>query len=169
MLFFSRISPVSIISGHFRTLYNNSTGRASIGEIGILVGLALSLAAAAILLDPKIPTGLSSALLNFFAIVGGFLISALFVVGSYGDAIWTNRANLTEDELGRAKKIQKEIISNVSFGVLLSFAGSLLGVLLVFKVLEKPVVGALAFVLVVFFHTLLTVLKRLEALFIRIT
>jgi hypothetical protein len=165
----SRINPLSIISRHFSTLYDSRTGSISSLEIAVILLVAVACGIVAGAAAPNLVQKVAGGLLNFYAIVGGFLISALFMIVTYGDTIWSNRKDLPKGELDQAKTLQREIFSNVCFGVLVAFAGSALCIFLPVEATERYVSGGVAFLLVIFVHTILMVLKRLEALFRRVT
>src|SRR5688572_29044479 len=99
MLFLTRINPWSIVAEHYKTFYNAATGRIAWTEVVTQLVLACVVVGLVWTFVPKISNEFASALLNFYAIVGGFLVSALFLVVSYGDTITSNRATLPRQEL----------------------------------------------------------------------
>lgn len=165
MQFINRINPASIITEHFKTLYDARSGDTSWFEIAALVVLMAAVAIAAALWLPTPSVEFASSLLNFYAIVGGFLISALFIIVSYGDAIWNNRGNLPTAELEQARTLQKEIFSNVSFGVFTAFFGAIVCVFYAIATVQDILKILMSALFVLFAHTLLMVLKRLDKLF----
>jgi len=165
VLLLSRIDPTGIIVSHFKTFYDARNGKTSIGEIAAFSTAVILSGVAAYWLNPKISSELFSSLLSFYAIIGGFLISALFIIITYGDVIDGNRKNLPEAELNRYKKIHEEIFSNTSFGVLTAVIGSSLCVVFSLTDCHRIVIAVSASCIVMFMHTLLLVLKRLDRLF----
>lgn len=165
MLILSRINPSGIVVSHFKTFYNAQTGKTAVGEIVAFVAAIVLSGAATYWLNPSISADLFSSLLSFYAIIGGFLISALFIIITFGDVIDRNRRNLPESELSRYKKIHEEIFSNTSFGVLVAVVGSALCVVYSLTDCHRLVIAVSASCIVIFIHTLLLVLKRLDRLF----
>ena len=112
-----------------------------------------------------IPLTFFSSILNFYAIIGGFLISALFIIISYGDVIDQNRRRLPESEMRRYNKLRGEIFSNTSFGVLMAFIGSAISALMMLGFHVRILTALSVFCILLFIHTLLMVLKRIDRLF----
>lgn len=167
LLFLTRISPVAIVREHFATFYDATNRQRSSEELALLGSIAAVASTLTWLASPSFSSDFASALLNFFAIVGGFQISALFMVVTYGETILSNKGTLPKSEVAEAKELQKEIFSNVSFGVLVSFLGAAACVALSVGISERLIGTLLTAIAVLFLHTLLMVLKRLEALFRR--
>lgn len=165
MLIFKRINPVPIIISHFSTFYDESSNEPSWIEICALLVAILIGGIAFYLIDPKLNDEFQSSLLNFYAIVGGFLVSALFVVTNHREISSSSGKGLPQDEVHAISKLRSELFGNLSFGVLLAFIGAGICVLLAIGFHPRTTGAVIVSTFILFIHTLLVVIKRLDVIF----
>lgn len=167
MLFFKRISVIGIIKSHFRTFYKGTDGKeTSWIELLLLASLVVGSFVITIWLAIDFSDAVVNGLVSAYAIIGGFLISAMFIIVSYTGHIEDTFKKYPKSEVVEIKKLQKEIFANVSFGVFISLIGVLLCIIhLAAEDCWYIVSAFISSVLVLFLHTLLMVLKRLNVIF----
>ena len=165
-LFFSRLNCWNIVKNHCKTFYDNTTQQTSWIEIGITVAFIILLASVATCFH-CLTKSVIEIMLTAFSILSGFLISALFLLVDKADK-----------QKGKDFQIIKETIHNISFGILI---GVFIIVLSLFFILFKAstIETTFAFptelrffmsmiyfgLIVLFFHTLLIILQRVNKIF----
>lgn len=162
-LFFSRLNCWNIVKNHCKTFYDNTTQQTSWIEIGITVVFIILLASVATCFH-CLKESVIEIMLTAFSILSGFLISALFLL-----------VDKIDKPEGKDFQIIKETIHNISFGILI---GVFIIVLSLFFILFKAsTIGTtFAFIrffmsmiyfglIVLFFHTMLIILQRVNKIF----
>ena len=169
MLILDRINPCTIVKNHFCTLYHAGTGK--VAKLEVVIHLAAPFILGAFLSFCKkiyVTQSMSESLFNGFAIMGGFLISASFVLAEKRDASKKDKPNDSYEE------ILKETFYNTSFGILLCFLSVIFCAIYPLFLDDKgmPITSAgyffsgLIFSLsAMFLLTILIVLKRLDYIF----
>lgn len=166
MLILERINPFGIVVSHFETFYDHSKDRKPCyfeRFVHIVVPFLLS-GTAVYLLGAVATKDLCSSLLNGFAILGGFLINAAFVITAKKETLEAGTPSPTYHTL------LSETFDNTLFEILLCFVVVVLCA--IFPMLGKgdvEVVRAMSCVIfgfsIMFMVTLLMILKRLNKIF----
>ena len=165
MLIFYRINPGPVIARHFATFYDDQSKKTSWLEIFALSIVIVAGGVSFYFFNPKIYDAFQSSMLNFYAIVGGFLVSALFVVTNHREISQTSGRGIPKDEIDAISKLRGELFSNLSFGVLLAFLGAGMCVLLAVNFYPRITGAIIVGAFILFGHTLLVVIKRLDNIF----
>lgn len=170
MLFFERLNPFIIVKKHFETFYNAAEDnkpcwieRSLHIAVPIAIGLLIT-----IVFNVSITAEVNSALFNGFAIMGGFLINASFVLTEKRD---TARKAAPNDKY---EVLIRETFYNTSFGILICFTNVIFCSLYPLTLTDKGKDPSLLNLLmnnliydlsILFVLTLLMVLKRLNRIF----
>lgn len=169
MLFLERINPFSIIVSHFKTFHDEANNKPCYAEraahvlIPALIAVAMVYSA-----DILASKELCASLLNGFAILGGFLINAAFVITTKKDSLISGQPN------AKYQRLLSETFDNTLFQILLCFAAVVLCA--IFPLLNLAQENENTFILkamscviftlsIMFMITLLMILKRLNKIF----
>ena len=156
--FLDKINVWSIVQGHFHTLRNDNSKRASKGDYFTFFGIPIILASALVYFG----IGLSDDALKTVITVMTVLVGLLFnVIVILFDIVRKDNSNETKNE------VSKQVLSNISYSVLLSIVTILFTLLINFEncIVKTTFTWIVYFLLSHFFLTALMILKRVFKLF----
>lgn len=123
---FSKISVLSIVKDHIRTLVNNRTGKISYGDIFLFFLIPAVISVALVHKDILLNDGLVNALITSFSIFSALLFNLLLLVYDIAgkSAEQNNQSKLTDPveirKVTQRRELLREIYINVSFSILIS-------------------------------------------------
>ena len=160
---FEKIDISFICRNHFKTLYNASTGTPNAWEITVFYVLPVYFSILLVgIMNVSIKESVANLLVQAFAVVGGLLINARFIL--------VERRSLLDDS--KANKDMKTLIeetsNNTSFGIIVCFLNVIVSVFIILfensSLLKNIFTIAVISLTTMFFHSLLMILRRLEGI-----
>jgi hypothetical protein len=165
---FSKLNVSGIVKEHFDTLYDYRTGRRSVGEIVVFVGLPVALGAAGVWKAFRFDTNVLNGMLAAFAIFAGLLLNLLMLAWGF---VVDPRFSGADAGAQLRRRFLREIHQNLSFAILVSIAVVVLSLAGLFFTKDPrsegtpwPLTFLLHVLLANFVLTLLMVLKRIHSL-----
>nr|WP_314095178.1 hypothetical protein [uncultured Shinella sp.] len=154
----SKIDLRAIVHDHFATFKDEATGKNSILDFVVMVGLPVVVAIGSAIAGFHVPDEHVGTLISAFAIFGGLLFNVLVLIYSFSSGAET-------PDVIREKLVQQSF-ANISFAVMTSLLAVMLLVLLLFVggLGQSIVESIIYFVGLNFILTMLMVLKRMHIL-----
>lgn len=117
----SKINVIGIITGHWKTLENNSTQRVSVGDMLTFLLIPIALAFLTIVFKFKFTTDLTSLLVNFGAIFTALLLSVLVLVYDQSTKLEEKKnADSGDVSIGTKRILLDQLYFNICYSIIIS-------------------------------------------------